>query len=369
MVVLVALVRSFLTASAFGVKHSVSRTNVIDFINKGSIPCYAVKKSSTPFYIDDDYCIYMKSIYDSYRSELQLNYEFLSAHMTTASIVRLCILGGANVIANYGRTFFKKSLYTYRKTSVLVHHQDFTLLEFHRTSSFLSRVVKFLGTFDEEEIALHICEVLGVEYNPSHIKKKAVYTVVCTRCCMPRTLKHKPRVYPKLCVPCNLKDRADHLHKCNIKSDSEKIRYWYFCPSCPSIRESIDKRKTPFCSKCVHKGRQVKYASICPDCPPEDNFKWVTQKKKCGILQCLSCSNKSSVPEVFVKPIKKKRKKTYSRVGVDGAKRNKVTVQFQIVDEHTMEVPKKEVVIPATPRELELKMQEDWLKNNSVESA
>lgn len=142
---------------------------------------------------------------------------------------------------------------------------------------------------------------------------KKVYTATCSECKETRTLKSRPKGKSDLCFGCSVKE----VHKKNMKKTEDLKRYWYFCPTCPSVRGVVSKRKSPYCRECIEAGKKASHLR------------------------------------------KKKRKsvkiKSYTSVGTDGAKRNKVTVKFQVVDEKTMEAPvkkKKDVEYPqSTPKE------------------
>ena len=67
----------------------------------------------------------------------------------------------------------------------------------------------------------------------------------------------------------------------------------------------------------------VRLVQICEVC---GNSKIVKSKRYSGITTCVSCKNKAKREATARNPKKYKRKKTYSPVGTDGAKENKVKI-------------------------------------------
>ena len=191
----------------------------------------------------------------------------------------------------------------------------------------------------------------------SRLVKGKGYPQTCVDC--PKEWFTKTDCKSTRCLPCNQKVLMANWHKKNRKTDAQLTRYWYFCPTCPSVRAVVSKRKSSYCKDCIGNGRSMQYARICPDCPGDNNFKWVSLESKCGVQLCTKCSNKVKYPEkVKVASVKKvskpkaKRVKHYSPVGYDG--KSKVRVQFQEVDMETFEAPvkkKKNVQFPQSSPE------------------
>jgi hypothetical protein len=103
----------------------------------------------------------------------------------------------------------------------------------------------------------------------------------------------------------------------NRKKIGEHKRYWLFCPTCPSVRESPAKRKTSKCTKCSRKSRKKKvdyiyfdlmemkmvvptrYFRICKHC---GDSKRVKQASAGGLKSCNKCRHlgkEKNPPKVF----------------------------------------------------------------------
>jgi len=174
-----------------------------------------------------------------------------------------------------------------------------------------------------------------------------------------------PEGYKQTCVDCGdirltkNDTKADRCKECsnakNMYETSQKNRveeyktYTHVCSECGKIRQSpAKKRKTTLCGDCSRKSTgksnrgkdKMRYFRICPTCPEDSNTSQVTAKINSGMKQCKKCLNKDKREATIANPKKYSSKhKKYTKVGTDGAKRNKVTVKFQVVDLETMEAP------------------------------
>jgi len=193
-----------------------------------------------------------------------------------------------------------------------------------------------------------------------------------------KEVTYRPKKGTK-CIVCRGKELAKNMQGKNKKSEGTYIRYWYFCPHCPSVRESTVRLKTSLCGSCsrARKGLRSgknhysygqprvenKFYRTCPKCPEETATIEVACKKNSGTKPCRKHRGNN-----VAKPTKtKKGKKVYTPVGFDG--RQKVKVKFQIVDEKTMEPPIKKRE-PKTLVQLDqtdsLRMQEEFLRKKNA---
>ena len=204
------------------------------------------------------------------------------------------------------------------------------------------------------------------------------YDAYCTECETWRVLKKKP-VEGQICKHCSRLRMAKELKKINTKKQEDKVRYWHFCPHCPSVRLLTKRLNSQLCGKCtrimckkpksiswfdfetmqmvneLNEREKMRYFRICSGC---DDVKQV-HRSNARVGLCRECSRKSKTG------MKYKVKKKYQPVGTDGAKRNKVTVKFQVVDLETMEAPKREYnkkEIPQSTPEADKAMIEDYLR-------
>lgn len=183
-----------------------------------------------------------------------------------------------------------------------------------------------------------------------------------------------------MCVSCRARLVAVNMHKANTKKETDKVKYWYFCPSCPSIRALGAKRKTPYCGDCNRvitgkknkkevevvkkiKPPRVKHLRICPHCPEDNNTKQVNCNAKAGIRPCTKhryADTKKAEPKpkksYYVKKPKKDKTLKVSQEAIDRARR--------INEEHRLSLASepKQVVIHSLKSDLEL--IEEWLKKN-----
>ena len=133
-------------------------------------------------------------------------------------------------------------------------------------------------------------------------------------------------------------------------------------PRCMSCSSKHRAKTTPMPTKGVrkHVEGEVRHFRLCPDC---GGCIQVGQKTYAGYKLCRPCLNKSKREKTKANP--KKYKSRYVPVGTDGAKRNKVTVKFQIVDPETMEAPvkkRKKDEYPQSTPEQEAEMIATFLK-------
>ena len=210
-------------------------------------------------------------------------------------------------------------------------------------------------------------------------------SLICTHC-LYQNNSEVQRDYVRICygcfkimrVSCLSKSRAVLCRSCcskkiNTKELKDLIRYKYVCKGCGTERVLKAKSTAKLCSKCCFevskRKRNKKYSRTCETCNAIEEVRTLSASKN---PTCNKCQKKKRNLERYrgtgIKK-EKKSKKGYTQIGTDGAKRNKVTVKFQIVDENTMEAPikkRKDKEFPQIDRSIELKMQSDWLKNNSV---
>lgn len=168
------------------------------------------------------------------------------------------------------------------------------------------------------------------------------YDYTCVDCKQPKRVTYKPK--PKqLCHSCSAKLMATKMQDKNTKPKGTHKRYWYFCPSCPSVRESVAKKKTPYCGDCSRKGK--KSVRLC------------RSHSKTGNNGGRKLGSKNKKPA-------QGRKKTYIPVGIDGLQKVKIP-KYQIVDLNTMEAPvnkREPKEYPQLDQVRSLNMQEEFLK-------
>lgn len=76
------------------------------------------------------------------------------------------------------------------------------------------------------------------------------YLRVCAECGDEKWVQHKP-AEGTLCRKCTNLNMEDNLVKARAKMMAmPKVRYYHFCPTCPTVTISRAKRKTQFCGKC-----------------------------------------------------------------------------------------------------------------------
>jgi len=111
---------NFITITQFAEKHSMSRGNVLAFIDRGFIDSVALKVVKRPYLIDEDYCLMRKATCDGVLTDVQLWCRLLIQEMSLTSIVRLCILCGADFASGYGRELLGNKLYNRKDITIFV---------------------------------------------------------------------------------------------------------------------------------------------------------------------------------------------------------------------------------------------------------
>jgi len=81
------------------------------------------------------------------------------------------------------------------------------------------------------------------------INKRYEYLRTCSDCGDKSWISYKPKD-GVLCQKCSGKKLGKNMSQNNIKKEEDKIKNWYFCPSCSSVRGGHGKRKTSYCGKC-----------------------------------------------------------------------------------------------------------------------
>jgi len=183
-----------------------------------------------------------------------------------------------------------------------------------------------------------------------------LYTRTCIDCGDIKTSVFKRDAKALRCLKCSIKHNGIERKGSTRKHYKDLVRYWYFCPTCPSIREVTIKRKTNYCSKCSNKRSNIQIKE-------DNNTLQVTSELNNRIKSCREHTRK---PKVYKKKVNKNK---YQQIGTDGAKHNKVTVKFQVVDLDTMEAPikkRKQKEIPQCSKEKEQSMINKWLSKNKV---
>jgi len=200
--------------------------------------------------------------------------------------------------------------------------------------------------------------------------------------CMAVNVEVAPREHFRVCyccfrvdkVSCLSKSRAKYCRSCssrirNTKDIKDLKRYRYNCEKCKKERVLKAPSTAKLCSTCAFEDSKNKssYKRTCVTCKTTETVRTYPASKNPLCTKCQK--DKRNAARYRGNGTGKKVKKTYTPVGTDGAKRNKVTVKFQVVDVNTMEAPvkkrdKKE--LPQLDRATELSMQHDWLRNNSV---
>jgi len=204
-------------------------------------------------------------------------------------------------------------------------------------------------------------------------RRITLYNRVCT-CGDSTWVTYKPKE-GAICRVCRGKNQAEEMRGKNTKGKEDLVRYDNFCPDCFRSWVTIAKRQTPYCGDCnrIRIGKANKktkffkdgtpkprHFRICPDCPEESNTVEVASKENSGVKHCRH-------HRVIVKT-KDKKPKDYKPIGTDGAKRNKVTVQFQVIDPETMEPPKpkkKKVEYPVSTPEQDKAMIDNFIRKQN----
>jgi len=78
------------------------------------------------------------------------------------------------------------------------------------------------------------------------------WTRICIECGKSAQVKYAD-VEGRLCRSCASKDTTTtNIHRRWV-DNTDRVRYYYFCPLCPNVREIVDKRKTNYCNDCSKK--------------------------------------------------------------------------------------------------------------------
>lgn len=219
-------------------------------------------------------------------------------------------------------------------------------------------------------------ECLHCNYTGEFIGK----SLICPHCIKPNNIDER-KEFIRICyscftvnkVSCLSKARAKYCRSCssrirNTKDVKDLVRYRYTCETCGKERVLKAKSDAKNCKACAFEStkNKNKYERTCSICQTVETVRTLKSSKK---QLCNKCQKTKRNAARYRGTGENKVKKVYSQVGTDGAKRNKVTVKLQIVDEKTMKAPVKKrepKEFPQLDRATELAMQDDWLKNNSV---
>jgi len=115
------------------------------------------------------------------------------------------------------------------------------------------------------------------------------YLRVCDKCGDKSWVTYRPNKNA-VCYECSKKAMVERW----TKKEGEKVKYWYFCPNCLSVRKIGEKRKSALCGTCnkkkTKKGIQkyffdfelmkVRTLFVKPVALPKKRKKRVQQKKK-----------------------------------------------------------------------------------------
>jgi len=195
---------------------------------------------------------------------------------------------------------------------------------------------------------------------------------------------YKPKGHEK-CRVCASRETAYASIHSRWSEGREKVRYYYFCPTCPSVRVLIDKRKSSYCGVCSRKFSKQepdkityclkemklkipkprkRYFAICPDCPPETATREVSQSanSKYGIHnRCRPCAVKAK-PKSYnkTKPQVRKELKKPKVASPQAIKKAQ-----EINREHRVAVQNISRVILVTQTKTEAQMIAEFLKTKS----
>jgi len=372
----------------FSTKYGMTTNNVRGFVNRGTIPEfvykyeYELENGSRTLYLMESYFIKNNIVLDTIRTIIKRNFILLRKHLKPSILAKfISIISNGFFTINSARDFANDQIFDFREVSLLSCYIKDRTKQYLLASEKLVSICKFIGSFDETDILDYLSDEFDISAVDIIPVKIATFKVSCGLCGDIRYLKNKNRTPGSLC------------HKC--KNLNAKLKYYYFCPYCPSVRASrVSNRKTSMCIDCSKKKEdknrddyefcfeemriiKVRYFAICTDCESEVATREVVNKQDSGYKKCRK--HKVSKPRKY--PIGSKRKstyvkkdkkpKTYEQVGTDGAIENKVTVSFakqklQVVDLDTMEAPvkkRKEKEIPKSTPEQEADMMAEFFKN------
>jgi len=74
------------------------------------------------------------------------------------------------------------------------------------------------------------------------------YFRICSNCGAGKWMTYRPK-QDALCAEC----AKTEFIKRHTKKEDEKVKYWYVCPTCPSVRVLSEKRKSNYCITCSRK--------------------------------------------------------------------------------------------------------------------
>jgi len=174
------------------------------------------------------------------------------------------------------------------------------------------------------------CRNQSKRKNPIGTRTK--YKRVC-KCGDVAMVGYKPKG-DEMCKLCRGRLQAAAMTGKNTKREADKIRYTHFCQLCPSIRVTVDKRKSNLCLDCSRKharrkkvkivfdfnsmkmiGRPDKvYHSICPSCDVKREISQANFSLHGANTKCRSCATKSRV-KTYRKP--KKSEKKVSKAAIE----------------------------------------------------
>ena len=197
------------------------------------------------------------------------------------------------------------------------------------------------------------------------------YTRFCANpdCDNMKQVGYKPKGH-EMCRPCRAKLQTTAMNQRNTKPIGTHIRYWYFCPLCPSVRESKVKLKSSLCGSCSRKRKglragknhytygqprvDTKYYRTCPTCPKETATIEVASKKDSGIIYCRKHVPKIHKPKVVIAP--PKLRKTYK-----GMSESAIAIRRMENEEHKKAQEAKEE-LPQMEQSESLRLQEEFIR-------
>ena len=203
-------------------------------------------------------------------------------------------------------------------------------------------------------------------------------SMVCPHCLQQNAISVK-REHIRICYCCfrvdkvstAIKARAKFCRSCSsrirmTKDVKDLVRYRSNCETCGKERVLKAPATSKVCKMCSFEASKKKreYSRTCNTCGKTETVRTIKASNNPICHECQK--NKRNAARYRGDGTGKKAKKTYTPVGTDGAKRNKVTVKFQIVDEKTMEAPvkkrdKKE--LPQLDEDVSKRMQQEWINN------
>ena len=93
------------------------------------------------------------------------------------------------------------------------------------------------------------CRKKSRQINP--VGERTKYTRIC-KCGDVATVGYKPKG-TEMCRQCRGKIQAKDMCGKNVKREEDKKRYTHICAMCPSVRVTVDKRKSNLCLDCSRK--------------------------------------------------------------------------------------------------------------------